>query len=533
MKKYIFTALVIGMAALAANAEALTVTHKGAGAFKAELDAAMKEAGIVDYAGVTDLTVISEATVNDDESVGYAYMVNQNFIDIRTHLRPSLQRIDMSQVKFSNDATPGSQWDSNTILNKMTSLTEVILPEGLRALNGGAFTGCTALKTIVLPSTLRVIGSYCFQDCEALELSSLPESLTLVGASAFMNAAKVTVSSLPSNVTRIEADAFNGTNVSFDILPEGLVYLGDKAFRNTKVTFKTLPASLKTLGEHNKSEYIGKAVFVNCTGITEFVIPEVLWKSIPNQTFWIADATEPRSFTCRSLSAPAAAVHATDYLGVFGNAEKFPDITLHILKDAEDAYKAAAPWNTMNITPLTAPIEIAFDSENVTVMHEHYEDALVEGENNVYEGTHQWTVTPAAGKYISRISFEPEVAEEVYAEGDVADDPDVLYIADPDADTSTLSGQPVVVKVPVGPLSLRRLSIQHEAVDNTPSGIDDVETGASFTRNGDIIAVADGEASLYDVSGKIVLKGSSIDLGVLGRGVYILRAGSDTLKIAI
>ena len=49
------------------------------------------------------------------------------------------------------------------------NITEVILPEGLRSINGYAFDTCSALKRVVIPASLEYLGYGAFERCDSLE----------------------------------------------------------------------------------------------------------------------------------------------------------------------------------------------------------------------------------------------------------------------------------------------------------------------------------------------------------------------------
>jgi hypothetical protein len=54
-----------------------------------------------------------------------------------------------------------------------TSLSSVVLPEGLTAIGFGAFQDCTSLSSLTLPEGLITIGGYAFYGCTLLEQRSL------------------------------------------------------------------------------------------------------------------------------------------------------------------------------------------------------------------------------------------------------------------------------------------------------------------------------------------------------------------------
>ena len=65
-----------------------------------------------------------------------------------------------------------------------SSLSEVLLPDTLYSINGGAFYNCKSLKEITLPESLEYVGQYAFMDT-GLTSIEIPESVTEIGYCAF------------------------------------------------------------------------------------------------------------------------------------------------------------------------------------------------------------------------------------------------------------------------------------------------------------------------------------------------------------
>ena len=49
------------------------------------------------------------------------------------------------------------------------SMDEVIIQEGLKIIENGAFSQCAQLKRIEIPSSVTTIGTGCFERCSSLE----------------------------------------------------------------------------------------------------------------------------------------------------------------------------------------------------------------------------------------------------------------------------------------------------------------------------------------------------------------------------
>ena len=120
-----------------------------------------------------------------------------------------------------------------------TSLTAVVIPEGVTYIGDYAFAGCTGLTSVIIPASVETIGKGAFTGC-----SALTEVLIADG----------------SALTSIGDYAFNDCSALTDIaLPEGLVSIGKEAFRDcSALASVNTPSTLKTIGD---------MAFYNCEGL--------------------------------------------------------------------------------------------------------------------------------------------------------------------------------------------------------------------------------------------------------------------------
>ena len=165
-----------------------------------------------------------------------------------------------------------------------TSITSVILPESVKTIEWGAFSGCTSLAQIEFPEGLLTIGDYAFS-YTGLTTVVLPSTLTTFGEGVFDGCTKLAniedksgkflkvvdgivynvdgtqiLSVLESctgevriaeGVTEIPAWLFNGNSqITSIVIPEGVTKIGNNAFSYCEnLTSVTLPSTLTTLGE--------------------------------------------------------------------------------------------------------------------------------------------------------------------------------------------------------------------------------------------------------------------------------------------
>ena len=92
----------------------------------------------------------------------------------------------------SENPTYDSRNDCNAIIetssNKLIAgCKSTVIPNTVKALGYGAFSGCTGLKNINIPNSVTHIGDFAFSLCEGLTGIAIPSSVTYIGGGAFYN----------------------------------------------------------------------------------------------------------------------------------------------------------------------------------------------------------------------------------------------------------------------------------------------------------------------------------------------------------
>ena len=98
------------------------------------------------------------------------------------------------------------------------SLVSINLPDGIQKIPFGAFEFCEALKTIDIPSSVTEIGGQAFDGCTSLADVILPDGLTTIGNHAFSHTIFTTVLRIPDNVSSIEMFAFSSCKALKEII---------------------------------------------------------------------------------------------------------------------------------------------------------------------------------------------------------------------------------------------------------------------------------------------------------------------------
>lgn len=161
---------------------------------------------------------------------------------------------------------------------KCESLEKVDLGNSVSEIKEEAFSYCTALKSITLPATLKTIGKEAFYGCSALTGVVLPKKLSALGAGAFgaCHALKsIAVESGNTKFSSIDGVLFNkeGTTLltypnaktaSYQV-PEGTILIDNSAFSECDSLHSiALPTSLQEIADE---------AFYKCTALEAISIP--------------------------------------------------------------------------------------------------------------------------------------------------------------------------------------------------------------------------------------------------------------------
>lgn len=177
---------------------------------------------------------------------------------------------------------------------------EVIVPEGITEISGGAFRGCDSLKRIRIPKSVISMEPYNFphgclveidennenyksQDGMILSIDGktlvcycsngenreliIPGSVTNIGEYAFIEWKSLTSIEIPGSVTNIGRSAFSGCESLTSIeIPRSVTNIGDRAFSGcTSLASITIPECVNS---------IGYGAFSGCTSLSKVYLSE-------------------------------------------------------------------------------------------------------------------------------------------------------------------------------------------------------------------------------------------------------------------
>lgn len=191
---------------------------------------------------------------------------------------------DLKFVKLPNQITI---LEGQTFMN-CENLTSIEIPKGVTSIRDGAFYGCKQLKDVVIPSSVEFFGENVFSDTGFTSLPKLPDHLTTIPNGMFYSCAQLTSVEIPQNITRIGDTAFGRCPFSEIEIPSSVKDVGIAAFANCKnLTSIVIPdnvveigmngflgcSELKTVTLSNNLSSISKGTFNECTNLESIIIP--------------------------------------------------------------------------------------------------------------------------------------------------------------------------------------------------------------------------------------------------------------------
>ena len=219
---------------------------------------------------------------------------------------------------------------NNILIRNNTDETEVIVPEGVTEIAGGAFFECENVTTVTIPDSVTTIGEGAFEDCTNLDTINLniskqctglditvvkytkwykenTDDLIILGTRLLEYRGKDPEITIPDNVTEISRYAFNDCKFLTSVtIPDSVNKIGRSAFSGCRnLTSITIPDSVTEIGMEafdccslisvtipDNVTKIGEGAFCNCRNLTSVTIPDSVTK-IGGEAF----------FCCKSLTS--------------------------------------------------------------------------------------------------------------------------------------------------------------------------------------------------------------------------------------
>ena len=119
-------------------------------------------------------------------------------------------------------------------------LTSITLPNSIETIGADTFYG-TPLTQIVLPDSVTYIAGGAFRNCKNLESVKLSKNTRNIDIFAFANTA-ITSIEIPNSVFYIHNDAFRDTKLRGELyIPDSVIIIYPGAFEGTQITSVSVP----------------------------------------------------------------------------------------------------------------------------------------------------------------------------------------------------------------------------------------------------------------------------------------------------
>ena len=141
-----------------------------------------------------------------------------------------------------------------------SKLKNVIFPQTLLTLGGGAYSGCSALTSVTFNSNLKTIGANAFEGClSLLQLTGLENTVvSSIGDNAFKGCSSLVDVSLPNTIQTIGANAFANCSGLATINFINDSNLSTLSVATNSFTGTTSDLKVNILDESHFDEYISK-----------------------------------------------------------------------------------------------------------------------------------------------------------------------------------------------------------------------------------------------------------------------------------
>ncbi len=150
------------------------------------------------------------------------------------------------------------------------TLTNVVLPGGLKSIGNYAFSGCEDLQTVVIPKGVTDIGDGAFYGCNKLENMDIPDSVERMGESLFESCTSLKSVTLPSSITEIGDESFyKCEKLEYINIPSGVTTIGMRAFSKCNSLMQIIiPGKVSSIEYEAFDSCLGLESVTVCEGLT-------------------------------------------------------------------------------------------------------------------------------------------------------------------------------------------------------------------------------------------------------------------------
>lgn len=390
----------------------------------------------------------------------------------------------------------------DNVFGGCSGLTCVTIPEGVTSIGERAFFWCSSLTSITIPEGVTSIGNGAFSGCRGLTSITIPEGVTSIGNGIFMDCSslhEITVDDENSYFTSINGVLYSKNVTKIYCHPAGLK---ETTFTIPKTVSSIEPcaffgcSSLTNIDIPSSVTTIGDAAFCYCTNLKDIVIP----------------ATVTEIGYCFAFDCNLQSVYIEDGITPLEIINNYPDVSfsggidckeLHIgrslIKSLDDYY-----YNEFRIR----------ETEKVT-----FSQFVTSIDNIGMDKAKDLKTVISLGR------IPPTIADDFFSVDQYNDA--TLYVPE--------GAMQAYMEAP-------GWRFFYNIMEGLPTGISQVESttdGMTVTADNGCIVIsnAHGLVNVYDVSGVLInsanAEGNDLRIAVPGHGMYVVKAGGKTQKVAM
>ncbi|MGM9608679.1 MAG: leucine-rich repeat protein, partial [Eubacteriales bacterium] len=181
---------------------------------------------------------------------------------------------------------------------KERPIESITIPNSVKTIGGGAFSGCAKLTSVTIGNGVTGIGYGAFGDCVELASVTMGKKVTTIGGAAFFNCWKLSEIALPESLISIEDYAFYCSRLESVTIPDHVISIGNGAFYRSALTSVTMGKRVTSIGEYafgstslesislpDSVVSMGEGIFSSCSALKTVYIPEGIM-SISEKAFY-------------------------------------------------------------------------------------------------------------------------------------------------------------------------------------------------------------------------------------------------------